>query len=277
MAVCSVCVAFVAEKYALGALCPKCLAAAASLRALVVGVSALRQRRRPEVSAVRKFAGRIVAVTVCMLVGVRVWPVLGPGASQALSELPAYFTLKDAPAPEEAKDTGEAASATAPGPKSDTVPTVLPPVAPRPVFDVASLQEKCETWGQKAPRRARLLYAPDLKDEPAWIGDARELDYDITRSFESLKGKVDDKVHTSFATLSEKDKEYVDVIMKTWHRYEAGGYTPPYYDFNGVIVQIGSPNLNDEAINYSVSVLKTRIKKLNNLKAELAIVPGFSF
>ena len=54
-------------------------------------------------------------------------------------------------------------------------------------------------------------------------------------------------------------------------------YTPPYYDFNGVIVQIGSPNLNDEAINYSVSVLKTRIKKLNNLKAELAIVPGFSF
>ena len=38
MAVRSVCVAFVAEKYTLGALCPKCLGAAASLRALVVGV-----------------------------------------------------------------------------------------------------------------------------------------------------------------------------------------------------------------------------------------------
>jgi hypothetical protein len=34
MAVCSVCVVFVAEKYALGALSPKCLAAAASLRAM---------------------------------------------------------------------------------------------------------------------------------------------------------------------------------------------------------------------------------------------------
>ena len=48
-------------------------------------------------------------------------------------------------------------------------------------------------------------------------------------------------------------------------------YTPSYYDFNGVIVQIGSPILNDEAINYLVPVLKTRIKKLNSLKAELAI------
>lgn len=147
MAVCSICVVFVAEKYALGALSPKCLAAAAALLALLVGVSALRQMRRAEVSAVRKFAGLIVAATVCMLIGVRVWSVLGLGASQALSEVPAYFTSKDVPAPEEAKDTGVAASATAPGPKSDTVPAVLPPVAPRPVLDVAALQDKCKAWG----------------------------------------------------------------------------------------------------------------------------------
>ena len=77
----------------------------------------------------------------------------------------------------------------------------LPPVAPRPVLDVAALQGKCETWGQKAPRHAREFYAPDLKGEPAWIGNARELDHDITRSFESLKGNVDDKVHTFLLRL----------------------------------------------------------------------------
>ena len=276
MVVSAVTVGFVAEHYILGALPQKCLAVAASVFALLVGVSALRQMRTAEVSAGRKFAGLVVAAIVCMLVGVRVWPVLGPGATQALAEVPSYFTSKEAPASDEAKDTGAAASAAAPDPKPATAPAVSAPVASRPVLDVAALQARCDAWGRKAPRFARDLYAPDAKDEPGWIVEARELDYETTRSFEALKVIVDEKIRQSFATLSDKDKEYVDVIRKSWRRYEVGEYSPPYYDFNGVVVNIAPPNLDNHGISYLVSVLKARVSKLKELKAELSIVPGFS-
>ena len=273
MVVAAVFVALVAEKYAVGSLSPKCVPIAASVCGVLIVASALKQMRKEDVPAFRKFAGLVIAALVVIFTGIYVWPVLGPGATQAVAHVQGLLPQNpsEAPAKEASADAGKAQEK----PK-ESEPAASAPAQPKPVLGVAELTARCAAWEQKAPRYARELYAPDRKDEPAWIVEARELDHEITRSFASFKVKVDNKVSISFATIAEKDKEYVDVILKNWHGYEQGEYIPPYYDFNGAVLQISPPNLNNHGITFLVSVLKTRIERLTKLKGELSVVPGFS-
>ena len=85
MVVAAVLVALVAEKYAVGALSPKSVPVAASVLALLIVASALRQMRKEEIPAVRKFAGLVIAAVVVIFTGIYVWPVLGPGLMDAMT------------------------------------------------------------------------------------------------------------------------------------------------------------------------------------------------